>query len=448
MNKHFKMTALAIVVSFGLTGCWISNDSSADVKRATPIAKGEQGKPQTKPTTKPEESKPTTKPEESKPTIKPEESKPTTKPGESKPTTKPEDSTPTTKPEDSTPTTKPEETKPQPEPEKIVSVDSTGETWRIVAMNGRDASTSDRTVSVQRLSELGDVTVLITPYREVCNSAHGVHCRGYALDSSGVNAVTKFDLNELAQKDGKPFLGVHSGSHTDNDFSGYVIDAYTNEKGERVITKEDAKTVNYLFVNQPYSSYGMLYTNQNDIASFYQGLRAGEEVGYSTEFDVYNYEVKQGQRTGRILWNDNVKGNATYKGNVIATVATYEPPHFEQLTRNPEVDGTITLNAQFGELWERTYITGGELDSKTIGKVALPKTDIESSLTANSGSLSKEMGDNGYKLEGSYSARFVGKDLNDVIGEVRLSRENSNLSKGNVVRYNAVFGATKQPKAE
>lgn len=413
------MTALAIVVSFGLTGCLTSNDSPADVKPATPIAKEEQGKPQTKPTTKPEEPKPTTKPEESKPT---------------------------TKPEESTPTTKPEETKPQPEPEKIVSVDSKNNKWRIIAMNGDNASLSNKVHNESHNGYNG--TMLSRDARDTYapEECDVFNCTGSVIHNhGGVNAITAFDLDELAQKDGKPFLGVHSGTFTDNDLSGYVVDAYTNEKGELVTTAKDAKNVNYLFVNQPYSSYGMFYTNENDVSAFFQGLRAGKE-DTDNEFTVVRNQVVRGQTTDKIIWNDSMKGNATYKGQAIALVSTYQPPHFEELRHIPKVDGTITLNAQFGDRWERTYISDAELDSNTIGKVALGKAAIH--LYGSFGEAStKEAIGSGYKLGGEYEAQFYGKDFNDVAGRVSLRLpQDAKPNKGDVVRYTAVFGGTKQPK--
>ncbi|STO53867.1 Uncharacterised protein [Canicola haemoglobinophilus] len=386
MNKNFKMTALAIMVSFGLTGCFISNDSSEDVKPATSISTKEEGKSDSKPTNEPKESTPTTQPEV---------------------------------PE--LPTNK-EEHQPQPEPEKIVSVDSENNKWRIVKMNGYNGSLSN-TVENQR--DHYGATILTSP--EICN----LHmCAGNTMTyDSGVNATTKFDLDELAKQDNKPFLGVHSGSYSDNNLSGYVIDIYVNE-GERIITKDEVETINYLFVNQPYSSYGMLYTNQNDIVSFHQGLRAGEKENTETEFDVYDYEIEQGQKTDRIIWNDNVKGTATYTGEVIAAISTYEPPYFVELRHIPKVDGTITLNASFGYDKDSSYITGGELNSLTIGKRTLPPMSIDPSSLHASGGISNSKD----QLEGGYSAKFVGENLNDVIGEIGLKRGYDNVGKGGVIR--------------
>ncbi|OOS01798.1 hypothetical protein B0186_01755 [Canicola haemoglobinophilus] len=406
MNKHFKMTALAIVVSFGLTGCLTSNDSPADVKPATPIAKEEQGKPQTTPATKLEESKPTTKPEE---------------------------------------------TKPQPEPEKIVNVDSIDSKWRIIKTNGWEPH------DYSQVSGAGwPVRGIKTETADACNSP-GICDQGNVLQHEyNVYDKSKFlNLAELSQQDGKPFLGLHSGSKTYDNLVGEVVDVRINEAGEMVTSKEKAKAINYLFINQPYSSYGMLYTNQNDISSFALGLSASEAGPYEDinaldAFTVYKVDDK----TGKITWNDNVKGNATYKGAVIASVnraAIIPGDHvgsYKSLREIPKVDGTITLNAHFGESWQDTYVSG-ELDSKLIGKVDLPKMNLHGGLTKRD-TISKKLNDQ-TTLNGDFYIHFYGKDLNDVAGQMSLGRISSYgvaPNKGDITSYDAAFGGTKQPKSE
>lgn len=382
MNKHFKMTALAIVVSFGLTGCLTSNDSPADVKPATPIAKEEQGKPQTKP----EESKPTTKPEE-----------------------------------------------PKFESGKMISVDSKGNKWRIVKMNGDDASPSS----------------LVTHYKTEISSPRVKDYDGILKNTGLINSTKEFDLDKLSNGT----LGVHSGSFINKDLSGHAFEGNINEVGGLVyeIDRAHDKKVNYLFVNQPYSSYGMLYTNENEIIAFSQGLDAGDEKPVTAftpdngTFKVYKEELEPGQKISRIIWNDNIKGNATYTGRVIAAVST-DPLWGATGNQPPKVDGTITLNAQFGDSWDKTYISNGELNSYTLGKIALPYANIVAAGTYNNTDIRAESKLTSGAFEGDYEAHFKGKDLNDVIGRIGLSRSSENSNKGDVLIYEAVFGGTKQSK--
>lgn len=47
--------------------------------------------------------------------------------------------------------------------------------------------------------------------------------------------------------------------------------------------------------------------------------------------------------------------------------------------------------------------------------------------------------------DNDYEVNFYGKDLNDAVGKVDLTNR-SYKEIGDVIQYNAVFGATKQPK--
>ena len=252
MNSTFKISALAVLVSVGLTACSGYKDKSPAQSTPTVINKQDNIKKPTQPEKKAEQTKPatpttpTTKVEqpksEAKPEVKPETKaeQPTSIPDavSNKPSStdlvaiNPEQPKPEVKPEQPKPEVKPEpkitqkgkgvtaDTLPEAQLSQIVSVDSQNNKWRIVKMNGVEAASSN---SIDTYRDYYYGSKLINSDANVCG---GYTCSGNAIRyDSGVNSITTFDLTELAQKDGKPFLGVHSGSFTDNDFSGYVIDA-------------------------------------------------------------------------------------------------------------------------------------------------------------------------------------------------------------------------------
>ena len=279
------------------------------------------------------------------------------------------------------------------------------------------------------------------------------------FDENGVNAETELNFNELSAKDGKPFLGVHQGKKEDKDFNGKIIAKVLVDKDNRIRVTEtiDAKEFNYLYVNQPYSTYGALFTNGHDVKFFSVAKKAGIEDSDMFEYPVYEYEYVEHNgksiKTGKIIWNDAVAGEATYKGQVIASVvrATMNGD-ISGIRQAPEIDGTVTLKAQFDKDPERSVVSG-EIDSKQVGKIILEKSNISTS--SNISGLGKATNE---KLDvannhigggfgsGKYSVSFYGKDLNDVVGNVNLQQYQGDVKKGEISRYNAVFGATKQPK--
>ena len=220
-------------------------------------------------------------------------------------------------PQPEQPQPQPEQPQPQPEPQpdpasKAVNLlDKNGVEWRII--NIRSNGPSNNT------TEYRDSIFLYDPV---------VSSRESFFKLDGVNAETELNFNELSAQDGKPFLGIHQGKKEDPDFSGKIVTKVIRDGSWRLraVELEDAKAFNYLYVNQPYSTYGALFTNGHDVKFFSVAQKAEENssAGYNSTYPVWKEEVveRNGQsvKTGKIIWNDAVAGEATYKGQVIASV--------------------------------------------------------------------------------------------------------------------------------
>ncbi|KAE9535120.1 hypothetical protein A1D25_05815 [Ursidibacter arcticus] len=403
MNVTFKISALALFVAITATGCTGPNGSSSDVKAPTQVTPNTQTTPNASGVTTSQSSSSTTTP-----------------------------------------------TPPPPPPAKIISLDSAGKKWRVV--NNKNSAShvigSDISYRVSRayLGFVKNGTILNRKHNTSSDCTNN-HCKGDVLQNdTAINKTQRYYLDELAQENGKPLLGTYSGS-IEKPFAGKVVDVSFDNDDKLTITKTDATKINYLFTNQPYSSYGALFTNNNDIESFALVQSAGEQGG-NEEFEVYKRQLHQGQNTGRIVWNENVAGDATYKGNVIAVTHTYHPGKFDSLPSLPQEDGTITLKAHFGETWEKTTVSG-TLDSKTIGQIDLPQASLSSNtISAQRVDISHNINNSGKKFQGEYDVYFGGKDLSDAVGGINLQNHEdiSQLNDGEVRKYSAVFGATKQPK--
>ncbi|MFA9488187.1 MULTISPECIES: hypothetical protein [unclassified Mannheimia] len=207
-------------------------------------------------------------------------------------------------------------------------------------------------------------------------------------------------------------LGIHSGIYEDDKIEG------------------DSQSIHYLYVNQPYSSYGALFTNENDSHLFSVHLTAGQsgknDRGNAyAEYDVFSNDSK---------WNENLVGNATYKGQTIARVVRTEDG--KQVASLPQFDGDVTLDLNLAENWKDSSLSG-QINSKTLGKISLNETKISPSSTLKSnlsfGDEATVEGDDSFV--GGYDVYFTGPNLEDAVGAVDL--ENDKL------KYNAVFGATK-----
>ena len=270
-------------------------------------------------------------------------------------------------------------------------------------------------------------------------------------------------LSELTEKDirnGGNYLGVHKGVFSDENIDGVKItklkEILPGSFPSDVKVSEvdgDVHSVNYLFINTPYSTYGALFTNEYDSKLFVGGLNTNEAYGapFTEKVASKNYV-------------ESLKGDLVYKGDVIAVVTKgVKGTRNVTLPEAPKVDGKVTLNAKFEP---KFFTVSGHIDSDTLGRIELTKqskTDNYGLGSLSSDALGAKVlnAEGNNQFVGSYSVQFTGKEYSDVVGGVSLSSDlrtgyrkdilnEQNIyqpSKYNpniIEKYEAVFGATKQ----
>ena len=205
-------------------------------------------------------------------------------------------------------------------------------------------------------------------------------------------------------------LGKFSGKATDQD---YVIDYEAAKNG-----------MNYLFVNQPYSTYGVLYTPTER---------------YPERFAARHVAFVRVNEDG-----SKFPGHATYKGGVIAQISTYERRASPWLEDQDEIsfdkketikdDGSVTVNVKMNATIGKPTMDG-VINSKTIGQIKLTANEVEDR-TMSIGAPNPivpptilEM--NKHVAKGSavhaggtgvYGATFGGKNYSEVVGVVGISK--------------------------
>ena len=394
MKFQVKTTALAILVSLGVVGCK-SNDTSSQKVDPTPINQPEQPQPQ------PEQPQP--QPEQPQP--QPEQPQP-----------QPEQP----QPQPEQPQPQPEQPQPQPEqpqaqPSIANKLDKNGEPWRHIKLTGYEMVGTGGAYGREWGDNQGRSQTGI--YYSIINTANGyAHNSDFNTDSANNNAVL-IDIDKHA-----PNQGVNTGVINDDSLVGNV------------------SKLNYEIVNQPYSSYGVLFTdNSSKIFTVIQSAGAaslgfsGDEPSLNGEYTVASsYNILTPNKNH---WNDSVAGEAVYKGDVFAH--TIRGDGSNSIAKR---DGTVTINANFVQNG-KSYVTG-TIKSDLMGEIALKEGTID-----NSEVYVQTLNYSGVKhgnFVGDYAARFGGKDLNDVVGNVSL--QNDKATDTDVKVYEAVFGATKQPK--
>ncbi|BCL66510.1 hypothetical protein Hhaem_02230 [Haemophilus haemolyticus] len=230
-----------------------------------------------------------------------------------------------------------------------------------------------------------------------------------SLSSTFDNSSKSFNLNELSNNQ----LGKHNGT---TDAAGYVL------AGKNVKPLEGK--LKYNFVNQPYSSYGVVYSS--------------EERNGNHDFEKLFYLAVDGKSS------DLVK--ATYKGKVFAKVKVGESEDKSKALPTIDEDGDVTLNVQKNS--SDKFEMSGTIDSKTVGSISLYRKEIKEN-KVNSGHVDFA----GDEAEGIYSAT-ISKNGSDIVGRVtyttnavaETSEHPTVLKDGErkyLFHYDAVFGATK-----
>lgn len=310
------------------------------------------------------------------------------------------------------PTTSQSNSQKTPTKMRNVETDSNGVEWRNRTLSENSITGSYKTLKV------------------VSNFLDDNTCTGYCVQGGNwiiaplaeENDHIVIDFKELGNKDGKPYFGVHEGTFSDPTMKGY-----SDVSGTKVRKKE----IDYLFVNQPNTTYGILHDG-NTADLFYQGLYAGKPYPKNViEFVVQN---------DRNEYLNELKGTASYKGELLAVTRTErasgEP---DTIPSKPFVDGTVTLTADFGgskKFLATDSSVKGEINSNTLGKISLNETAVHKLANAFEGKALA--GD----FSGNYSGLFTGPELDDAVGRVKLTNEDAKV--GELKEYHAVFGGTKQ----
>lgn len=418
MRSTLKLTLTALAVSVALTGCK-STEGTRVVEKPKAI--------QTQAVENPENP---AKVDGNLPLA--EQLTPTATPNE------PEKPTELPKTEPVKPTTSVEQVNPTISKVKEVNTDSTGQYWRVIRIATQE---SPNDASRARLEDrehfvLPSSEEHLSPF--VADEDDKAHNFYLELDLGTQDKAHSFVI-PLQQADAN-YLGKHEGSYKDSKLEGKEI-VRIDEDGEAVTQNVDA--INYLYFNQPYSSYGALYTNENDSNLFHIRLSTGRDgqrkkqddssVNFA-EYGVFTYN------NGIAQWNEGLVGEASYKGNVIARVERTE--NGKTTVTAPQLDGDVTLTLNLNNDWAKNKLYG-EINSKALGTIQLTESTL-----ADPKALRDSIGFHSEhptvkdknEYSGFYATQFVGEKLNDVVGTVELTSDNEE----GITKYNAVFGGTKQ----
>lgn len=310
---------------------------------------------------------------------------------------------------------------------KSVNTDKAGKVWRVLALNPNDGKYVNG--SNNRRAEGIDFNISAdSPFKYSDNNKES---NSYLVLDLGTNSKNIVQLKPLENDNA---LGAHHA-------------AYTNTKIEG-----NTQTIEYLYVNQPNSSYGAVFTNQNEGSLFQVYLTAGKSgTGLGEEGSSNHAEYEVFTTTGKYpVWKDALLGEATYKGKVIAQIE--RQGENGTIFEKPKFDGDVKLTLNLSNKWEDNSFTG-EISSSTLGKITLNNSSLFSSTSSNrsfsfaealradinlSGEASSEENDN---LIGDYTVHLTGPQLNEAVGSLEL--ENDSADTNEISKYKAVFGATK-----
>ena len=265
------------------------------------------------------------------------------------------------------------------------------------------------------------------------------------------------DIKEAIKNDiqkGGKYAGLHKGTYkstTGLDYPKVIeLDDKSFEHGSnQLIAKKidyNNKDINYLFNNNPYSSYGALFVDRHSsvlFAEFFTDQDSNFKAGYYIKDGVeYNMESLQGK-------------TFTYKGNIIATATRAVPNTNVIMNDEPTEDGDITFKIKFNEKADSNEFYDFVINSKLLGNdIKLKNHEWSSSCHSASGSCGayfpyKNRNDPINRSKFLFlSMDIVDKDANEVVGDIDIdfSVSSEKLSKNGVSEYHGVFGATKQPE--
>lgn len=416
MHNTLKLTLIALAVSTTLTACK-STDGTRVVEKPKTIQAVETEQETANPTKK------ENRPAEPAKTVQPP-----------KPATQPKPSEPVV------PLTVAEEVKPTVSKVKAVNEDSTGKFWRVIPLStlsspsdAGDARREEREHFVMPSWEDGRSPFVADENDKERNS--------YLILDLGTNEKsTPFTIS--LQQPGASYLGKHEGQYKDSKLLGKKIIGI--DEDDEVVT-EHVDAINYLYINQPYSSYGALYTNENDSNLFHirlstgrDGKRVGSEGNSGSSYSEYGvWDLVNGSAK----WNNELIGEATYKGDVIARIV--ENRDGKAVAHIPKLDGSVEITLNLNNDWDKSRLKG-EINSNTLGMIELTESKLgEARYFRDFISFSGEAkATNHEALSGDYRTQLVGQNLNDVVGNITI--ENDDTPNNGIIKYDAVFGGTKQ----
>lgn len=210
-----------------------------------------------------------------------------------------------------------------------------------------------------------------------------------AIYPNATNEIINYD----ALSDGK--LGHFSGTYKPENKSS-----------------NNAETLNYSFINQPYATYGIL--SSSDVSAMPEVVIVAK--------DHYNQPA-------------TLTGSASYRGQVIGTLIENG-----QTTIAPKIDGTSELNVTFNR--ENATISG-VLHTDSVGKITLSETSSVGAFNNGKGnfaftSFNAPIVEKFNQSNGGYNAYVVGENASEVVGSLGVSEVGSSKV------YKATFGGVKQ----
>lgn len=271
-----------------------------------------------------------------------------------------------------------------------------------------------------------------------------------------IKEAIKNDIQEAIKNDiqkGGKYAGLHKGSYkstTGLDYPKIIeLDDKSFEHGSQAVIAKKIdyknKDINYLFINNPYSSYGALFVdrlNSNLFVESFTDQNSNFKAGYYIKDGVeYNMESLQGK-------------TFAYKGNIIAIADRGIPNTNVIVSDEPTVDGDITFKIKFKEKADSNELSDVVINSKLLGNdIKLKIPDWEEKRNCAFNTICR--GDDGDEsiIYQTMSLDIVDKDANDVVGNVFFGfnqkheddgRYSNKLPKNGVVYYFGTFGATKQ----
>lgn len=273
----------------------------------------------------------------------------------------------------------------------------------------------------------------------------------------GAEKGTDIDIKEAIKDDiqkGGKYSGLHKGSYkstTGLDYPKVIeLDDKSFEHGsdKLIIKKADYnnKDVNYLFINNPYSSYGALFIDRyssNVFTESFTDQDSNFKAGYYIKDGVeYNMESLQGK-------------TFAYKGNIIAVAKRAIPNTAVTVNDEPTVDGDIAFKIKFKEKADSNEFSDFVINSKLLGndiKLERFESCSDSFDSCDFHSSNNSINDSGYSERIDVSLNIVDKDANDVVGGIyaMFYKEKKNglysdkLPENGLLEYRGIFGATKQ----